>query len=251
MRISKALPVLRTFRNPWTIMASRYGWGSPTKTAKLWSGPCFLVRNGSRDANIIFEVFGGRMYHRYLALLANGGTAIDIGANIGAFTILAAHQSPNVRVFSYEPFSDNFKQLCDNVALNHVESRVYAFPLAVGGRCDQRRLMVSGSSGGHSFYGNDRAKSVVIDVITMEQVLSDAGIDCCDFLKIDCEGAEYEIIYSASADLFRRIRTITMEYHTGGGAGSPLEMKAFLESQGYIVDYTGTTFGILWAERKA
>jgi len=232
-------------------MASRYGWGAPTKTAKLWSGPRFLVRNNSRDANIIFEVFGGRIYHRYLALLANGGTAIDIGANIGAFTILAAQQAPNVRVISYEPFPDIFKQLCENVALNALERRVQAFSFAVGGRPEKRKLRVSEDSGGHSFYGSDCARSTLVDVITMDQIFSDANIDCCDFLKIDCEGAEYEIIYSISADLFQRIRTITMEHHTGGGVGLPVEMKTFLESRGYTAGYTGKTLGILWAERKA
>jgi FkbM family methyltransferase len=245
VRISRVWSVMRTFRNPWAIMGSRYGWGAPTKTAVLKSGPKFLVRNGSRDVNIIFEVFGARVYHRYLDLLSKGGTVIDIGANIGAFTILAAHRAPNVRVFSYEPFQDNFKQLIDNVALNHLESRVQAFSLAVGGRCEQRRLMISNLSGGHSFYGGDCTNSVVIDVITMEQIFSDTGIDRCDFLKIDCEGAEYEIIYSAGADLFRRIRTITLEYHTGNGVGSAVEMKAFLEGRGYRVDYTGTTIGTL------
>src|SRR5439155_22097922 len=61
----------------------------------------------------------------------------------------------------------------------------------------------------------------------------------CDFLKIDCEGAEYDIMFHATADTLRRIRHISMEYHDGVTSHSHGELRAFLEKHGFRVQVHG------------
>ena len=47
----------------------------------------------------------------------------------------------------------------------------------------------------------------------MTEILNSNQIEACDFLKIDCEGAEYEILQGTPKTFFKRIRRIAMEYH--------------------------------------
>jgi hypothetical protein len=59
----------------------------------------------------------------------------------------------------------------------------------------------------------------------------------CDLLKLDCEGAEHEILRSASADTLRRIRRVAAEYHEGPQfAHSGRELLELLESASFRID---------------
>ena len=54
---------------------------------------------------------------------------------------------------------------------------------------------------------------VRVDSMSLHEILHKNSIENCNFLKIDCEGAEYEIINSLSIDDFNKIQNIVMEYH--------------------------------------
>ena len=60
-------------------------------------------------------------------------------------------------------------------------------------------------------------------VSTLEQFLDDAKIREADFLKMDIEGAEHEVIHAASPNVIRRFREIAMEYHPNGSADALFE----------------------------
>ena len=47
----------------------------------------------------------------------------------------------------------------------------------------------------------------------LKQIFDDNNIECCDFLKLDCEGAEYEIIKNLPSEYFRKIKKMVIEYH--------------------------------------
>ena len=88
----------------------------------------------------------------------------------------------------------------------------------------------------------------------MDAVFSDHHIERCDFLKLDCEGAEYEIIYAASPKTLARIHRIAMEYHDRvDKVTKAKELVAFLIGHGFrIVDFTdfvGHDCGFIRMER--
>lgn len=62
--------------------------------------------------------------------------------------------------------------------------------------------------------------------------MADYGIERVNFLKIDCEGVEYEIFFTASHEILRRIDKIAMEYHELDADRNGLKMKEFLEHTG-------------------
>ena len=61
---------------------------------------------------------------------------------------------------------------------------------------------------------SESSQSITVKSISLKQIFDDNDIIHCDFLKLDCEGAEYEIIESLSPDLFTKISKTVIEYHT-------------------------------------
>lgn len=142
-----------------------------------------------------------------------GPTVVDIGANIGAFSLLAA-RTPGTRVYAYEPVAETFAQLRANVERNQLSDRVHVDSLAVAGERGERRIAISPhGSPFATLYGGEDANSQPVRAVTLEDVFSDNAIERCDTLKLDCEGAEFEILYAAPADVLARIGTIRLEYH--------------------------------------
>ena len=89
-------------------------------------------------------------------------------------------------------------------------------------------------------------------VTTLDELLRRLGVARCDLLKLDCEGAEYEILYGASEETLRAIDAITAEYHVGLNEHTVAELVRFLESRGFIVTSTpllDPEGGYLYAQR--
>jgi hypothetical protein len=84
--------------------------------------------------------------------------------------------------------------------------------------------------------------------------LEGIGIRQVDLVKLDCEGAEYEILFNLPPVYFPRIRRIVLEYHDNVTAYTHLDLAAFLKEQGYRVKVTPNVvhnyLGYLSAERN-
>jgi hypothetical protein len=61
--------------------------------------------------------------------------------------------------------------------------------------------------------GNSDAATDQVDVLTLDELLDRLGIERVDFLKLDCEGAEYGILNTATDVLLQRIGCISLEFH--------------------------------------
>ena len=225
--------------------------GSKPGVVRLWSGARFMIRPKTRDLPIIYDIYVRKPYHPLIGAIKDGSTIIDIGANIGVFSVMAGRRAKNVRVFGYEPFAQNFELLTRNIALNNLGATVTPVRCGVGGSGGMRKLSLSpDNTGGHSIASAAKGKTVEIELVTLKDVFDRHSVERCDFLKVDCEGAEYEILYAAPADILARVRTISMEYHTGGGIGSPVQLQAFLEENGFAVRTVGSpAYGMMYATR--
>jgi FkbM family methyltransferase len=129
--------------------------------------------------------------------LRPGEVLYDIGANVGAYTLLAAVVVPGARVVSFEPGPANFAALCANVELNAVADRVITIPIALGDHPRRARLghapdvpgaaprMVDGD-------GGEEAITVLVD--RLDDVVERFGLSPPRHLKLDVEGAEPEVL---------------------------------------------------------
>jgi FkbM family methyltransferase len=172
----------------------------------------------------------------------DGPAVIDIGANIGAFTLLAA-RTAGTRVFAYEPVSSTFAQLQRNIERNGLGDRVTAYRLGVTGAAEERRIALSPhGSPFNSLYGAtaDGDAAETVRTTTLADVFADNDLDFCDTLKLDCEGAEFEILYAAPADVLSRIGMILLEYHEQDRPGHRwADLSAHLRRHGFRVEREG------------
>jgi len=162
------------------------------------------------DLFVLREVLVEETYRDLLPLLDPGPVrVVDVGGNIGSFSIWL-HQRQGVREgYCFEPDPTSFNLCRYNLAHNGVGS-VQAIPKAMGGLARQITMSVdTGRPGANSIYrAKDDAKGTAqVDVLAFADWLRTIEGDL-DVLKLDCEGAEWEILEHT-----RRFRVIIAEIH--------------------------------------
>ena len=169
--------------------------------------------------------------------LAKGDTVIDVGANIGCFSLFAAYQVGAMgRVIAVEPNGETYRQLQRNIALNNLQN-VLAMPCAVTGQSGMVRLHRHSNALYSSLYQSVDGHANFDEIeevpgVTFQQILGEQDVERCNFLKLDCEGAEHEIIGGMSAETAARIDRIGMELHEVEGR-DPDELIRRLQGFGF------------------
>lgn len=148
-----------------------------------------------------------------------GDVVLDLGAHVGVVSIYIASHYPGVTVYAFEPVAANFERLRRNVAVNGVEDNVVAVNVAVTG--DGRDLTLVGNlaenSGGATAFGptakgtSDWGKARV-ESMTLQEIFDEYVPGRCKLLKLDVEGAEYEIL-QADPELLNRVDYLAAEFH--------------------------------------
>jgi FkbM family methyltransferase len=191
-------------------------------------------------------------------LHGGGPVVVDVGANVGVFSLWAARCLGAARIVAVEPSPRMARALLANLERNHVE-HVTVLEVALGG---QRREAVLYRRGAEVMdtlfqrdnYGSHFEPTGTVKIVTLEDVFTDLEIDHCDLLKLDCEGAEYEILFGASDTALAKVRHIAAEYHVGLNEYEPTSVQRFLEGRGFAVtcfDPLDEESGYLHASRHA
>lgn len=218
---------------------------------ELRSGLAFRVRD-AMDIWIIKETCLDRQYELASVPIEDGWTVIDVGAGLGDFATSVAKRCPNSTVYAYEPSPDSFALLLANCELNGVHN-VVAYPHAVGSRSATAVLYAGATPVQHSTEQRGDQRRAVVESVALGSILDQHGLPSCDFLKIDCEGAEYDILLNTDADVVRRFRHICLEYHERGTAHSRRDLVQRFAELGYHVRTTPNRahgyLGLLHAQR--
>jgi FkbM family methyltransferase len=223
----------------------------PPKQARLdLRGGTVVTAPANEPLLFLFrEIWVDGAYDEALASSDGLATIVDIGAHVGLFSIRAASRWPQARVVAVEASPRSARYLRENVARNRLAT-IAVVEAACGGSRRRAVLHRKGADMMSSLYAAGDGDEV--DVITLEDVFDLNGVDRCDLLKLDCEGAEYEIILGAPVATLRRIRRIVMECHRGGEA-TPADLERHLAMSGFDVRRTPSEDGIheyLFAERR-
>ncbi len=248
--LGMAKGVLTRIRNPWRLIADRLGFVHDRYTLRTRDGAAFEIDGGTCDRFVLYEIAVRGDYLRSGAIRP-GANVVDIGANIGIFTVLAARRvGPAGRVIAIEPNRETADRLERNVALNSL-GNVVVYRAAVTGTAGQFTLHTGEESIFSALVPVDGRWSLTgttqtIDGIPLADILQQEGIDCVDFLKIDCEGGEYDIFDTAAPSLWTRLPSLCMEMHELQERKPP-ELVAKLKAEGYVVD----NVGLLYATRAA
>lgn len=137
---------------------------------------------------------------------------IDIGGNIGMVLIYLAKKYTFLKIYAFEPVIQNYQNFFKNIELNNIDKniiKVFNFVITKDGRdvTTNSPSFNSGASNIYNYYGGDIANIVPnIKSITFDDIFTNSNISKCKLLKIDCEGAEYEILYNANIENLKKLR---------------------------------------------
>jgi FkbM family methyltransferase len=215
------------------------------------------MRDAIVDLAMALSCFHDQQYNPTGFELKEGDAVVDIGGHIGSFALHAASEvGQRGRVLVYEPSPDNHTHLRHNIAQSGF-SNVQPFATAIAGTKGNRQFFSNPMNMAmHNFYQKGNYVSYV-SAITLADVFAEHQIERCNFLKIDCEGAEYEILYNTPKHIFDRIDRIAMEYHQPPFYGlnandhDPERLASFLRDAGFSVRMQpeNRMHGLLFASR--
>ncbi len=181
----------------------------------------------------------GRYEPDLLALLERWVTAkcvcFDIGANVGALTLAMAQRvrGGSGQVHAFEPAPGNYARLLKNIALNpSVRSQIHPVNRGVG--AEPGTLFWQEEKGNEGNGGLLGTSGVSVSVTTLDQYCQEHDIDRLDFVKIDVESMEYEVLCGAAGTL-RRCRP-RLYFETMGRSAGLRDPDIFRRLEKFLVD---------------
>lgn len=203
--------------NPYTFKTA---WGSEVNT---------FNREGTNDWNTLYSCLVDDEYK--LANLTESDShkkiAVDIGGHIGGCTI--GLLSLGYRVITVEPMPENAAMITKNAVANSFDGRLKLHQRAIASVNNVQVVLRYGSENTesgrhHRFIGNtvdidkwtgtglwNDGREILVETITIDEILKD--VDYVDFLKIDCEGAEWTAFSKISQKSLAKIQRIAAELH--------------------------------------
>jgi FkbM family methyltransferase len=135
-------------------------------------------------------------------LLAAGGTFVDVGANKGDFSLIAARTAgPEGRVIAFEPVPENANWARKSVELNGYPN-VELLEVALSDSEGEAEMHLGKRSGWHSLVSRPvKQDKIAVRTRTLDAVLAERGSPAVDMLKIDVEGAELAVLRGARQTL--------------------------------------------------
>jgi FkbM family methyltransferase len=209
-----------------------------------------LDYNGKKDMHYILnEIFYQKVYNNDFVCVAENDIVFDIGFNYGFFTLDALTYKPK-KIIGFEP-NPNLVKLFNRLHIDSVELHQSA---------------VSNKEGSTIFYENNfSGKSSIHSDVNADTKLDSYNVNICsfndmaeqydviDYLKVDCEGAEYEIFESMTNEfLTNRIRKIALEFHHNINDIKVVNLISKIKECGFEtkIDYKdGDSTGMLYARK--
>jgi len=170
---------------------------------------------------------------------------IDIGAHVGYFTLYAAKRASNGKILSFEPTKESFSILKKNIEINNFQNTIIE-NVGVTKVAKKTILFVDNKySIANTLYNNGKnLEKEEIQTTTLHDICEKYDLKKIDFLKMDCEGAEFEIILNTPPEVLKKIQKITAEIHEEMVPHKIEELIILLEKNGFTVNVKNTINGI-------
>jgi FkbM family methyltransferase len=224
----------------------------PLRNMLLRHRPITVCANGlsyvlAPKGSIPLEMWSGRYFEKQelefiVGRLQPGMTFVDVGANVGLFSIPAAKKVKHGNVYAFEPATWTFERLAKNAHLNNVRNLV-SLRSAVGDYTGEAILQINapGKDGLNTIGKPTHEDSEVVNtervpITTLDEFLIQNSISHVDVMKIDVEGAEL-FVFRGAAKLLGRPDAPLILYESGcltkGFSYHPVETMWLLERHGY------------------
>lgn len=223
----------------------------PTEIQLRETGWRFVVRT-TMDIWVIKETCLDEDYLWSVTKLNPDWNVVDVGAGLGDFTVYAAKHCPGGMILAYEPLPESFNLLQRNLALNGI-ANVQPFNLATAETSHSLVLEEVEREAVSTRFLAKKSSGREIAAVKLEHILDSLPNGICDFMKIDCEGCEFDLILNSPPEILHRVKRISMEYHDEITPNSGLDLIEHLTSLGYNVQIRENpvhdVLGFLYAEK--
>jgi FkbM family methyltransferase len=168
-------------------------------------------------------------------------TVLDAGANVGIFSLWAAHNFQGAMIHAYEPNPRIYPYLQSNLS----QVSVKTFSSGLGSCCGFADIVDSGESRTAATHLSIDGK---IKIDSLSEAIDRLG-GTVDLMKIDCEGVEWDLFHDKSS--IRRAKEIRMEYHLPNGKTLG-DFKQIVDDIGFSIVrlLPNSGFGVAWLLRK-
>lgn len=175
---------------------------------KVSKGRKVFLRNRTSDLPVFRQVFMNGEYDFHIPI-AEPKVIVDVGSNIGLFTIFMMRKYPVATYICLEPQPQNYDQLMKNVT---EEKNVFLLRKALWKDNNGVLIGVDPKFGewGASISGSDNRQKV--ETITMNEIFRRFNLDKIDILKIDIEGSE-RFVFEHDVDWLRKVKVLIIELH--------------------------------------
>jgi len=178
------------------------------------------------DVVIFWLVFVRRHY----PVNVSDRVIVDVGANIGVFTLYAARQAPNARIIAIEPFPQTYDRLRNHVEDNHLADRVTVLNCAIApdkgwGEMDSaegipsvyRRIHSEDTAALNSRHRGvaalDQLAGIPVQKKTLAEIFELIDASYVDLMKMNIHGSEYAVLLNTPANVLLNFRRIAVQYH--------------------------------------
>lgn len=206
-------------------------------------GLTVMVREGTTDENVIEEVIQRRVYlKRGFLLIEPGDHWLDLGGNIGTFSLLACAYGATVETFEPEP--ENFELLNMNLALNGFGSKVRTQQVAVveGKQPEASLFLCKGDANKyrHTLKEIRGRERITVECVDVNDLLGNGA----NAIKLDIEGSELAMLSSGKD--WNGIKKMAFEYHFDHDRSVPnfLDRMKNLQKCGFEVRYPHIPSGL-------
>lgn len=192
----------------------------------------------TKDTSIVPSVISGDYetfeLDIFMQLLKPGVTLLDIGANMGIYSLLAADKAK--RIFAFEPVPENLSLLRKSVKANSASS-VKVIPAAVGEKDGSVEMhIIPNSLGTHGIYA-DSESTLTVQIVSIDNFIKEHSVGKVDLMKIDVEGYEPYVVKGAIKTLKKYKPIILMELDSSLIKASQADPKTFVKELFSIYKY--------------
>ncbi|MBI1770162.1 MAG: FkbM family methyltransferase [Bacteroidetes bacterium] len=245
--VQRYFKLLQNVSNPWNYWQDKI---SPSSEITFTTRPNHIMVRVPKRLMLIFkEIFLSDVYNisDLKKNLSENSIVVDIGANVGFFSMLVLSKVKVKKILAFEPIPSNLEIFQRTISDNQIvkDSLVLTQAAVTGNPQPHLELHLDGNNelteNASVFSGFESTHSVKITVpsITFNEIIQKHQLEQIDFLKMDCEGSEFDIIYNTDSSLLKRIKRMMVEVHDieGDEKNNVNYFNNYLRSLGFTTSF--------------
>lgn len=174
---------------------------------------CIAYPDSSRGSILVYCGFPDREEHHFIkTFIKRGDTCVDVGANIGEYSLLFSEYSINGNIYAFEPVASVTERLQENISINQKNNQIKTFQKVITNKVGSISFTAESQSELSHISTKKTDSTDRVEATTLDQFFTETKLKEIALLKIDVEGAE-GLVLSGAKGLIKsaKIKAIMVE----------------------------------------